>query len=34
MAKPKISFGKETVLQNMWVILNYFLMLISNIIPQ
>ena len=35
MAKSKISLGKcHTALENMWVILEYLLMLTSNIIPQ
>ena len=33
--KSKISLGKcHTTLENMWVIIKYLLILISNIIPQ
>ena len=35
MAKSKISLGKcHITLENMWVILKYLLILISNSIPQ
>ena len=35
MAKSKISLGKcHTALENIWVICNYLLILISNMIPQ
>ena len=35
MAKSKISLGKcHIALENMWVIIKYLLILISNIIPQ
>ena len=35
MAKSKISLGKcHIVLENMWVILKYLLIFISNIIPR
>ena len=35
MAKSKISVDKcHIALENMWVIFKYFLILISNIIPQ